>query len=157
MILILEDFFPKDLTSYYIDFYNKNIHKSFFYGDNNTYPLPVRDSGKYVTGSIDMIIASQIDRIYNIVKKFEFCQFSNAEIVRWPTYSSMDFHKDPADDKFACVVYLNDDFVGGATIFEDLEIKPKNGTMIVFKNSKLLHSVGTILSGERYTFSMWFV
>ena len=37
-------------------------------------------------------------------------------------------------DVFAAMLYLNDDFSGGHTIFEELEVKPKTGKLIIFSN-----------------------
>jgi hypothetical protein len=156
VILILENFFSEELTSHFIDFYKKNSDKSFFYEGNNSWPLLIRDPKTWMPTLSDSVIFSQINKIYGIVNQFEECQISNIQIVKWPPGSFMDFHKDLEDDKFAGIVYLNDDFEGGITRFENIDIRPKRGTAIIFKNSKLLHSVSKVLSNNRFTLSCWF-
>jgi hypothetical protein len=52
------------------------------------------------------------------------------QIVHWPKGSFQEFHKDfeSQDTVLTSITYLNDDFVGGETVFEDgIVIKPKKG------------------------------
>ena len=42
------------------------------------------------------------------------------------------------------MLYLNDNFTGGSTMFEDIEIKPKPGKLIIFSNNKHLHYVSAV-------------
>ena len=42
------------------------------------------------------------------------------------------------------VVYLNDDFDGGYTCFDEYEIKPEIGKLLIFSNSIYKHSVSKI-------------
>jgi 2OG-Fe(II) oxygenase superfamily len=53
---------------------------------------------------------------------------------------------------FGCIVYLNDDYLGGEIYYEflNLTIKPKARSMI-FHKSHLLHQVLPVIIGERYT------
>ena len=61
-------------------------------------------------------------------------------------------------DMHRCItllVYLNDDFEGGAIHFPDqaFRIKPQAGTMIMFpSNKKFMHTVEPIISGNRYAY-----
>ena len=56
----------------------------------------------------------------------------------------------------AIVAYLNDDFNGGYTCFDDYEIKPETGKLLVFSNSVYKHSVSKIDGGERFALSIWY-
>lgn len=49
------------------------------------------------------------------------------------------------------ILYINDDYVGGEIDFihDDVKIKPKSGSMVVFPSDKQ-HEVLEILSGNRY-------
>lgn len=57
-----------------------------------------------------------------------------------------------------CVVYLNDEYEGGALNFQffDLAFRPKPGTVMMYPSSwQYLHSVDTVV-GERYALVIWF-
>jgi len=50
---------------------------------------------------------------------------------------------------FTFMIYLNDNFTGGATVFEDLIVKPKQGSALIFYHP-LLHEGGIVLEGTKY-------
>ncbi len=84
-----------------------------------------------------------------------------AGVVRWPVGTFMKPHIDPSrpnqePDLFAAVLYLNDDFVGGYTAFEECEIKPETGKLLVFSNSIYKHHVTKIEGAERFALSIWY-
>ena len=59
----------------------------------------------------------------------------------------------------ASIYYINDDYEGGEISFPDhnLRIKPKPNSLIFFPgNENYEHEVTKILSGDRYSSSMWF-
>jgi hypothetical protein len=59
----------------------------------------------------------------------------------------------------ASIYYINEDYLGGEICFPDLKIyiKPKPNSLIFFPgNEHYLHEVRTILSGDRFSSSMWF-
>ena len=78
------------------------------------------------------------------------------EIVKCPTGSKMDPHIDP-NDKYAVVIYLNDNFEGGSTIIDNIMVEPRKGYGVLFKGGKLKHSVTEITKGVRYTVAIWYV
>lgn len=58
--------------------------------------------------------------------------------------------------KFGCVLYLNDDYVGGQIYFpkQTIFIKPKANTLVFFPGDRnFLHGVEPVISGIRYTVS----
>ena len=81
-------------------------------------------------------------------------------VVRWPVGTFMKPHFDKNDvhgeDVFAAMLYLNDDFTGGSTCFEDFEVKPEIGKLIVFSNSQYLHYVSKVEGVERFVLSFWY-
>ena len=84
-----------------------------------------------------------------------------AGIIRWPVGTFMKPHTDPSrpdqkEDLFAAVLYLNDDFSGGYTAFEEYEIKPEVGKLLVFSNTLYLHHVTKVESAERFVLSVWY-
>ena len=81
-------------------------------------------------------------------------------VVRWPVGTFMKPHTDNNNnhpkDIFAAMLYLNDDFDGGHTVFEHLEVKPEVGKLIVFSNSYYLHYVNKVEGAERFVLSFWY-
>ena len=58
--------------------------------------------------------------------------------------------------KFVLQLYLNDDFEGGSTMFEDIEVKPESGKLVIFSNSQHLHYVSKVDKSERFVLSFWY-
>ena len=54
------------------------------------------------------------------------------------------------------MIYLNDDFNGGHTGFENFEIVPKTGQLCIFSNSHYLHYVNKVEDAERFVLSFWY-
>ena len=50
---------------------------------------------------------------------------------------------------YTLMIYLNDDFLGGDTWFEDLAIQPKKGMALIFKHD-LLHEGKEVIKGTKY-------
>jgi hypothetical protein len=81
------------------------------------------------------------------------------QLVWWPAPHGMGWHEDasfPGDRTHSFIVYLNDDYQGGALSFRDLGVmvRPRLGTAVAFAAS-LWHGVQTVESGERYTLASW--
>ena len=81
-------------------------------------------------------------------------------VVRWPVGTFMKPHFDKNDvhgeDVFAAMLYLNDDFNGGHTGFENFEISPKTGQLCIFSNSQYKHNVTKVEDAERFVLSFWY-
>ena len=126
-----------------IDVYKKNENQSYSYRD--TFPLNLTS------------LSPIADNILHECKKYdENILLETCQIVKWPTGSFMKPHKDPPGDVFAAIVYLNDDYIGGETCFEDMRIIPETGKLVIFSNCELLHWVNMIENTTRYTLSLWF-
>ena len=68
----------------------------------------------------------------------------------------MDPHKDYKGDVFAALIYLNDDYSGGETCFENTKVIPETGKLVIFSNNDLIHSVNMVKENARYTLALWF-
>lgn len=124
----------------------------------------------YLGGNVDptTIEMSENNVISEVVNKItKLCQSFDKNvildyvgIVRWPPGTFMKPHLDKNDihgqDVFATMVYLNDDFDGGCTCFEDFEVKPKSGKLLLFSNSLYLHHVSKVENNERFVLSLWY-
>ena len=122
-------------------------HGATYYG-NDVDPITPEDNDEVVT------------KVTEKCKSLVDCQLGYVGIVRWPIGTFMKPHFDKNDvhgeDVFAAMLYLNDDFEGGSTIFEHFECKPETGKLIIFSNSQYLHHVSKVEKGERYVLSFWY-
>jgi hypothetical protein len=93
----------------------------------------------------------------NIIKKFkkDDIKINNLEIVFWPVGESHDWHDDTIYYDITTITYLNEDYEGGRTIVEDVEIKPETGKYVEF-NSNKKHMVTELISGERFVLLCWY-
>jgi hypothetical protein len=84
----------------------------------------------------------------------------HTEIVKWPKNTFQGPHRDITrpTTTYASILYLNHDFEGGQTIFPESErqVEPKQGMLLGFPGSTLLHGVNKVTKGCRYTAPCWF-
>ena len=81
------------------------------------------------------------------------------QIVEWKPRSKQDPHFDTERDTthLTSITYLNDDFLGGKTCFENgIEVNPKTGTTVFFDGVKEKHWVSEIQKDIRYTLAIWY-
>ena len=151
---------------------SKDNQKPIPYGDptrgGDTYLTNVEwknHGASYHGGDIDVVVPSLENKVVTSVNKL--CESFDNEInldyvgvVRWPVGTFMKPHVDDNNihnpDVFAAMLYLNDDFQGGHTLFEQYDIKPEVGKLIVFSNSQLLHYVSKVEDSERFVLSFWY-
>ncbi len=140
LILIYENFLSNQECNNYINYFLSNKDKIKQY--RNTFILKLFDP-------------NLLNKLVNNFSIKKLNNPDNLEIVRWPENSFMDFHYDKGDD-LSFIIYLNEDFLGGETIINDLNVKPKIGKIVIFSNGKLLHKVNKIDKGDRYTLIGWY-
>ena len=109
----------------------------------------------------DKLFGSVINNVTTLCKSFENdIDLDYVGVVRWPIGTFMKPHKDDnnihREDVFAAMLYLNDDFKGGATVFEEMEVKPETGKLVIFTNGELLHYVSKVEEAERSVLSFWY-
>lgn len=87
------------------------------------------------------------------------------QIVRWGKNTHMDKHIDTylyndgnvtTKNYYTSILYLNDDFVGGETVVDDVIVKPEIGKMILFDGGTVPHQVLKIIKGVRHTIPCWY-
>ena len=81
------------------------------------------------------------------------------EIVKWPIGSKQGLHFDMAKNHtiLSSIVYLNDNFEGGQTYFEEGTIfKPKMGRGLFFNGQYYKHGVNTVEQNIRYVVAAWY-
>lgn len=155
MIIIEDNLFSSENCNKLIEIYsnNKDKIKEWY----STYPLKMnklQDDELFFSKKIVSVISNFCVSIFGSNLYVERC-----EITEWPTGSDKDCHYDDARDStiLSSVTYLNDNFVGGKTFFEnDLVITPKIGKTIIFNGKQYLHGVTNIDSKTRYTLAIWY-
>ena len=139
MIIHREDnFLQKEHCDYLIKVFNKSN------------PLAYRDT--FIINYVDQNV---LDKVCHVFNKYNLENPDNMELVKWPTNSKMDLHYD-VGDRFAFIIYLNDNFKGGETIIDGVTITPKIGRLVLFSNSVYKHEVKKITNGTRYTLITWY-
>jgi len=104
-------------------------------------------------------------RIWERFEPFAVKEFGNStaiglnEMFRFYRYEPGQYFKKHIDGSyvrgigeascFTFMIYLNDDFEGGETTFENHTIKPKKGTALIFHHP-IKHAGEAILSGVKY-------
>ena len=162
---IEENFISSDECQRLIDFADANKKENVSRDDVYSTEIEWIDHGAtYYGNNVDPVTAeSDDDAVIKVTEKcktFAECELIYAGVVRWPVGTFMKPHFDKNDvhgeDVFAAMLYLNDDFEGGSTVFEHMEVKPETGKLIVFSNSKYLHYVTRVDKSERYVLSFWY-
>jgi hypothetical protein len=142
-ITIVDNFISNEQIEYLLNFYKNNIHLRKKW--NTTFPINI-------TG-----LFKDLENKYNCFNKKNCVDWF--EIVHWPKGSFQEFHKDSASQNtvLTSITYLNNDFVGGETVFEDgTIIKPKKGRTLFFDGQYYTHKVNLIKKGNRYTVPVWY-
>ena len=131
-----------------IDYYKK--YESFSKKFRDVYPLDLdlRDPNlnflKTKLNSISKNFNSEIDWF---------------QIVKWPIDSKQDLHFDSASEKttLTSIVYLNDNYTGGQTYYEDGTIfQPKEGRGLFFNGQYHKHGVKPVDKNIRYVVASWY-
>jgi len=182
LIYIQDDFLDPKLCQPFLELYDKkdsflesvthsNPHESLTVNPNiPKFDFDKNHGAKYWGGNVDPIhlteskdelFSSVINSVTNLCKIFDDnIKLQYVGVVRWPIGTFMKPHIDDNNihepDIFAAMLYLNDNFTGGSTMFEDIEIKPKPGKLIIFSNNKHLHYVSEVGGAERFVLSFWY-
>ena len=172
LIYVEENFISPDECQRFIDLSLANKGKEMPYGDEtrggDTYLTTVEwkdHTAVYLGGDVDPTIPSLDDevitRVNSICKSFDSpSNLDYVGVIRWPVGTFMKPHFDDNNvhnpDIFAAMLYLNNNFSGGCTCFEDFEVKPEPGKLIIFSNSQYLHYVSKVEGDERFVLSFWY-
>ena len=81
------------------------------------------------------------------------------EITVWEKNSKHGMHFDSNRDStcLTSITYLNEDYLGGETIFENgIVVKPEIGKTVFFDGRKYRHGVSPILEGKRFALPIWY-
>ena len=92
-------------------------------------------------------------------KEINNSKVNYSNLVKWPEGARHRMHTDYAvrETTLASIVYLNHDYQGGQTHFEDeTSIQPVTGRILLFNGNERYHGVKQITEGTRYTVASWY-
>ena len=138
-------------VSYYRNKEKKPIEKF-----NSYYPWNHEYKGKNTIGNCPGWL---VNRINNLATEINGSVIDWIETVKW--YSpcvGQRLHVDETSDEttLSCIIYLNSDYDGGQTYFEDgTVIMPVTGRALFFDGKYHKHGVTNLDHGTRYNISCW--
>lgn len=87
-------------------------------------------------------------RAVGLNERFRFYKYEAGQAFRW--HRDQSFVRNEVESSYyTFMIYLNDDFDGGATKFEDLTIEPKQGRCLLFFHP-LRHEGERLVMGTKY-------
>ena len=169
----IDNFLSKSDVKILIDYYDNTLKRRLSPA-HSFWDKRVLQCHSITQPKVRKLIASTQYRVIAKCCKFyneEYVYPDHTDIVTWrsgmelkPHVDNMHInnpnlkHDNPYRD-YSSIVYLNDDYEGGNTIFPKQNYKtiPKSGKLIVFPSgSSHPHGVTEVTSGIRYTLAMWF-
>jgi hypothetical protein len=87
-------------------------------------------------------------RALGVNERFRFYRYDPGQTFRWHRDGSFE-PPDGRRSRLTLMVYLNDDFEGGETRFEQAAIRPVTGMALVFVH-QLLHQGAAVRRGRKY-------
>ncbi len=146
--LIIDNFLSQRECDFLINFYKSNEKNSFLFRD--VYPIYLDIN--------DFKINFLVKKIETTSKLFN-SKIDWFEIVKWPINSKQDLHFDRASDEttLSSIIYLNQNFKGGQTYYEDsTSIQPISGRGLFFDGNFYKHGVKKVEKNTRYVVATWF-
>jgi len=144
-IIIDDNFLTKEEMKSLLYFFDKNQKTAQFF------------ENKYLINLEDNLIDIK-NKINNYVKKFNV-EIDWWEIVFWPTLTFQNMHFDFSKirTKLTSISYLNENYEGGETYFEDgTVIGHVKGRTVFFDGQEYKHGVKKVLKGNRFVMAVWY-
>lgn len=146
MIIIEDDFISDEEVNNLLNYFKENEDKcSEWYG---TYTLHLGCDFSELGQRLNNYALSRYGSVIDWGK-----------LVKWPIGALQPLHFDNASDNtvLSSIIYLNDDYKGGQTFFEDKTIiAPKKKRALFFNGKLYKHGVMPIEEGVRYTLAVWY-
>tara|TARA_R100001460_G_scaffold25385_4_gene51026 strand:+ start:3997 stop:4497 length:501 start_codon:yes stop_codon:yes gene_type:complete len=156
-IEIIENFLSFKLCKKLIDFFENNTSLSELHPVNyNRYIMDINITGM-----------KEFSYLFNKINKHVYsqkCKIDWIKIVKWTDDCSQQLHFDRSKKNYkkiktiySSIMYLNSDYLGGQTFFEEgLIIKPIKGKALFFNGMYYKHGVMPVKKGPRYTLAAWY-
>jgi hypothetical protein len=146
---IVDNFLSKEEIKFLLKYYKERQLTVFRY--MGSYPLELNKK--------DEKLSFLMNKLNNKSKQMKESEIDWFQIVKWPPSNGQRLHFDLHSSRttLSSIVYLNNDFEGGETYFEDGTIfKPKPGRALYFDGNYHKHGVKPINKGTRYTVATWY-
>ena len=146
--LIADNLLSQSECNMLIDYYKKNENFSKKFRD--VYPLDLKIKDPNI---------NFLETKLNFISKNFNSEIDWFQIVKWPINSTQNLHFDTASQKttLTSIVYLNDNYTGGQTYYEDGTIfKPKKGRGLFFDGQYHKHGVKPVNENTRYVVAAWY-
>ena len=146
--LIADNLLSQSECNMLIDYYKKNENFSKKFRD--VYPLALKTKDPNI---------NFLETKLNFISKNFNSEIDWFEIVKWPINSTQALQFDTASQKttLTSITYLNDDYIGGQTYYEDGTIfKPKKGRGVFFNGQYYKHGVKPVDKNIRYVVAAWY-
>ena len=146
--LIYDNLLTEDECNFAINFYKEN--EKFAKKFRDVYPLELLKNDPRV---------HHLKLKLNETSKDFNAEIDWFEIVKWPIGAYQDLHFDNTSEEtiLSSITYLNDNFDGGQTFFEDGTIfKPIKGRGLFFDGQYHRHGVSKVLNNTRYVVAAWY-
>ena len=183
LVYIIDDFLSNEECDHMIKLGNNNLKRAMVSNDkkgvisegrtgsNNWIPHNKSKKSKEIADRFSELINVPIDNAEN----FQIIHYSKTQEYKMH-YDCWDLNKSEKTLRnfkyggqriYTCLCYLNNVKEGGGTCFGNLKInvKPKKGRILVFKNvydntnkkhPLSLHAGMPVIEGEKYAFNLWF-
>jgi len=153
MIQIIDEFFSNEICDDLISYFenNKNLHEIH----RDTKLITLFEKDEFQEKKFNFLF----DKINEHIKNLNNCEITYLHLVKWFDDSSQNLHYDKIYDEvlFSSISYLNDQYTGGQTFFEEgTTFKPKKGRMLFFDGTCYKHGVTPVKNGPRYTLASWY-
>jgi len=126
-----------------------------FYKNNEKYAEKFRDIYPLILKKGELEFLE--NKLLTISKEFN-AKIDYFQIVKWPIGSYQKLHFDDTYSSIlSSITYLNDNFEGGQTYFEDgTTFKPKKGRGLFFNGQYHKHGVSKVVNNIRYVVATWY-
>ena len=163
-ILEIYDFLSVEDRKCLMDYYDRSYKRRL--ANNSFWDNRVLQTRRLTNRKVRRVIESIQHRVVVACCKYyneEYVYPSHTNVVTWRGGMELKPHIDDVDHlahrDYSSIIYLNDDYEGGYTIFpnQNYDSIPKAGKLIVFPSGiSHPHGVTEVTSGVRYTMAMWF-
>tara|TARA_B100001996_G_C18373302_1_gene482435 strand:+ start:56 stop:598 length:543 start_codon:yes stop_codon:yes gene_type:complete len=162
-------------------FWKENIDNKWLLADKDNTSLGYRNRDIIFSGQggfrnappLNDLICSYLDNLKSkhkdqFIEGLEVSKnrcFSDEKIARYNVGNDYEWHSDDwasrpdARRQLSTITYLNDDYIGGETEFEDLTIVPKKGKTLIFPSHwEFIHRGKKVIEGVKYVYinHIWF-
>lgn len=152
-IEIIDNFLTSEVCDSLIKYFNKNTDM------HENHPV---DNGDYLI-DLEITDKKEFNYLFNLINNYVHsykCEIDWIKIVKWKDNCFQKLHLDTANRKetvYSSIIYLNEDYIGGQTVFEEgTMIKPIKKRALFFNGMYYKHGVIPVKKGPRYTLATWY-